>query len=123
MESHTHQPWALLLVWQEEAVLATITSLLFALLVWWACALQGSLLVFLLAYYLTTMLAICLTYVIATLMPNPEASSALTATYITTCMYFGGLFLLFEKMPDYIYCVCTSLPSATRTCCCPGCPS
>ena len=84
------------LIWQ---VLATITSCLFALLVWWACSLQGSLLVFLLAYYLTTMLAICLTYVIASVMPNPEASGAVTATYITTCMYFGGLYIVYDEIP------------------------
>ena len=46
----------------EEAVLASVTSLLFALIVFFSCSLQGSFLVFALVYFLTTMTGICLAY-------------------------------------------------------------
>ena len=29
-----------------------------------------------------------------------EAANAVLPTYVTMCMYFGGLFLLFDKIPD-----------------------
>ena len=33
--------------------------------------------------------------------PNPhQAANAVLPTYVTMCMYFGGLFLLFDKIPD-----------------------
>lgn len=30
-----------------------------------------------------------------------QAANALLPTYVTVCMYFGGLFLLFDKIPIY----------------------
>merc|ERR1712241_644948 len=33
-------------------------------------------------------------------MGTMEAANALLPTYVTTCMYFGGLFILFDKIPD-----------------------
>lgn len=87
----------------EEAVLATLTSCLFALLVWWACSLKGSFLVFVLCYYLTTMLAICLTSAISCAMSNAEAAGGLLATYVTTCMYFGGLYIVYDEIPPVWY--------------------
>ena len=53
-----------------------------------------------LAYYLTTMTGICLAYAIAAISPNMEAANALLPTYVTTCMYFGGLFILFDNIPN-----------------------
>eukprot|EP00962_Isochrysis_galbana_P052036 scaffold23424_cov121-Isochrysis_galbana.AAC.4 len=49
------------------------------------------------------MTGICLAYAIAALVPSMEAANALLPTYVTTCMYFGGLFLLFEKIPTAWY--------------------
>ena len=83
----------------EEAVLATTTSLLFALIVFFSCSLQGSFWVFALVYFLTTMTGICLAYGVAALVPTMEAANAVLPTYVTMCMYFGGLFLLFDKIP------------------------
>jgi len=45
------------------------------------------------------MTGICLAYAVAALVPSMDAANALLPTYVTTCMYFGGLFLLFEKIP------------------------
>jgi ABC-type multidrug transport system ATPase subunit len=84
----------------EEAVLASFTSLLFGVIVFWACSLQGSFFVFALAYYLTTMCGICLAYTVAAVAPTMDAANALLPTYVTFCMYFGGLFLLFDKIPS-----------------------
>ena len=83
----------------EEAVLAVFTSLLFACITFFGCNLQGSFWVFASVYYLTTMCGICLAYAVAAVAPNMDAANALLPTYVTTCMYFGGLFLLFDKIP------------------------
>jgi len=84
----------------EEALLASLTSFLFGLIVFWSCSLQGSFFTFVFTYYLTTMTGILLAYAIAALSPNMDAANALLPSYVTTCMYFGGLFLLFDKIPD-----------------------
>jgi len=83
----------------EEAVLCTITSLVFGVIVFFAMKLQGSFLNFAVAYFLTTMVGIVLAYAVAAVAPNMEAANALLPTYVTTCMYFGGLFILFDKIP------------------------
>jgi len=78
------------------------------------CQLQGSFWVFASVYYLTTMCGICLAYAVAAIAPNMEAANALLPTYVTICMYFGGLFLLFDKIPDgWVWASWTSF-SATR---------
>ena len=68
----------------EEAVLASVTSLLFALIVFFSCSLQGSFLVFALVYFLTTMTGICLAYGVAAVVPTMEAANAVLPTYVTT---------------------------------------
>jgi ABC-type multidrug transport system ATPase subunit len=87
----------------EEAVLCTVTSLVFTLIVFWAMSLQGSFIFFALTYFLTSMLGIVLAYAVAAVAPNMEAANALLPTYVTTCMYFGGLFLVFDKIPTVWY--------------------
>jgi len=84
----------------EEATLCVLTSFLFSLLVFFACKLQGSFFIFVLSYYLTTMMGILIAYGVAAVVPTLEAANALLPTYVTLCMYFGGLFLLFDKIPD-----------------------
>ena len=61
--------------------------------------LQGSFIVFASIYYLTTMIGIVLAYAFASACSTMDAANALLPTYITICMYFGGLFLLFDKIP------------------------
>ena len=73
----------------EEAVLCIFTSLLFSVITFFGCQLQGSFWVFASVYYLTTMCGICLAYAVAAIAPNMEAANALLPTYVTICMYFG----------------------------------
>ena len=84
----------------EEALIAVFTSFLFSFFVFWACSLQGSFIIFAMIYYTTTMTGICLAYLIASIVPTMQAANALLPTYVTTCMYFGGLFILFDKIPN-----------------------
>jgi hypothetical protein len=83
----------------EEAVLCTVTSIVFAVVVFFGCDLQGSFWVFVGTYYLVTMIGIVLAYAVAAAVPTMEAANALLPTYVTLCMYFGGLFLTFDKIP------------------------
>jgi hypothetical protein len=83
----------------EESVICVFTSLIFSLVVFWAMGLQGSFFVFLAAYFLTTMIGIVLAYVVAAVAPNMEAANAMLPAYVTICMFFGGLFIVFDKIP------------------------
>jgi len=86
----------------EEAFLCIFTSLLFSVIVFFGVNLQGSFWVFASVYYLTTMNGITLAYAVAALVPSMDAANALLPTLVTTWMYFGGLFLLFDKIPSYL---------------------
>jgi len=87
----------------EEAVCCLFTSLLFSVIVFFGVQLQGSFWIFASVYYLTTMVGIVLAYAVAALVPNMEAAGAILPTLVTLWMYFGGLFLLFDKIPDYMF--------------------
>mmetsp|Transcript_90019 Transcript_90019/g.280168 ORF Transcript_90019/g.280168 Transcript_90019/m.280168 type:complete len:621 (+) Transcript_90019:92-1954(+) len=87
----------------EEALLCILTSLTFSAIVFFAMRLQGSFVVFAATYFLTTMVGIVLAYAVAAFAPTMEAANALLPTYCTTCLYFGGLFLVFDKMPSGWY--------------------
>lgn len=73
------------------------------MIVFWGVNLQGSFWIFVVNYYLTTMTGICLAYAVAALVPTMDAANALLPTYVTTCLYFGGLFITFEKIPEGWY--------------------
>jgi len=87
----------------EESLMCVFTSLLFSVIVFFGVQLQGSFFVFAAVYYLTTMTGIVLAYAVTAMVPSVEAASAILPTLVTLWMYFGGLFLLFDKMPDYLY--------------------
>ena len=86
----------------EEALLCTFTSLLFSVIVFFGVRLQGSFWIFAAVYYLTTMVGIVLAYAVASLVPNIDAATAILPTLVTLWMYFGGLFLNFDKIPVYL---------------------
>jgi ATP-binding cassette subfamily G (WHITE) protein 2 len=83
----------------EEGVLATITSLIFCLVVYFGCALQGNFFLLFVSYYLTTMMGIILAYAVAAISPTMEAANAILPTFVTIWMFFGGLFIVFDKIP------------------------
>jgi len=85
----------------EEAFLCIFTSSLFSCIVFFGVQLQGSFWTFFAVYYLTTMNGITLAYAVAAVAPNMDAANALLPTLVTMWMYFGGLFLLFDKIPVY----------------------
>mmetsp|Transcript_20283 Transcript_20283/g.28311 ORF Transcript_20283/g.28311 Transcript_20283/m.28311 type:complete len:604 (+) Transcript_20283:493-2304(+) len=84
----------------EEAFVAIFTSLLFTIVIFWGLDLQGNFGIFVLTYYLTAMCGIVLAYFIAAAVPTLEAANALLPTYVTICMFFGGLFIVYDKIPD-----------------------
>ena len=83
----------------EEGVLATITSLIFCIVVHFGCALQGNFFLLFISYYLTTMMGIILAYAVAAVAPTMEAANAILPTLVTIWMFFGGLFIVFDKIP------------------------
>mmetsp|Transcript_9473 Transcript_9473/g.13446 ORF Transcript_9473/g.13446 Transcript_9473/m.13446 type:complete len:626 (+) Transcript_9473:183-2060(+) len=87
----------------EEGVLATITSLIFCIIVHFGCSFQGNFLVFTVSYYLTTMMGIIMAYAVAASVPSMEAANAILPLIVTIWMYFGGLFINFNKIPKGWY--------------------
>lgn len=83
----------------EEGVMATVTSLLFSIIVFFGCNFQGSFGIFFFVYYLTTMLGIILAYAVAALVPTMAAANALLPLYVTIDLFFGGFFIVFDKIP------------------------
>jgi len=83
----------------EEALACVLTSTVFTLVIFHGIALQGSLWVFALIYYLTSFCGICIALAFASAMPNTSAATAALPVYMTFCMFFGGLFLVFDKIP------------------------
>ncbi|CAD7941182.1 unnamed protein product [Amoebophrya sp. A120] len=87
----------------EESVLCSTTSLLLMIPVYYGCSLSGNLFMLILIYYTTAMVGIVLAYLCAAVCPTIDAANALLPTYVTVCMYFGGLFMIFSKIPDGWY--------------------
>mmetsp|Transcript_9075 Transcript_9075/g.13614 ORF Transcript_9075/g.13614 Transcript_9075/m.13614 type:complete len:649 (+) Transcript_9075:58-2004(+) len=83
----------------EEAFIAIFTSLVFSITIFFALDLQGNFGIFLIVYYLTAMTGIVLAYFIAAAVASLDAANALLPTYVTINMFFGGLIIVFEKIP------------------------
>ena len=60
----------------EEAAITLLTSLLFAVVVFWSCALKGSFFLFVFTYYACAMTGAILAYAIAAAVPSMEAANA-----------------------------------------------
>ncbi|KAG7363545.1 multidrug ABC transporter ATPase [Nitzschia inconspicua] len=83
----------------EEAVIAVFTSALFSIVVFFGLKLSGNFGIFFVNYYLTTLIGVMLAYFFSAAVPSLEAANALLPTYVTICIYFGGLFIVFDKIP------------------------
>lgn len=87
----------------EEGILAIITSLVFCIFVYFGCALQGSFFLFVISYYLTTMMGIILAYAVAAVAPTMGAANAILPLLVTIWLFFGGLYIVFDKIPPGWY--------------------
>mmetsp|Transcript_9062 Transcript_9062/g.12548 ORF Transcript_9062/g.12548 Transcript_9062/m.12548 type:complete len:577 (+) Transcript_9062:186-1916(+) len=83
----------------EESIMAALTSFTFAVIMFFGLSLQGSFFIFVAGYYLTTLFGIIMAYAVAALVPSMEAANAILPTIITIWMYFGGQFIVFDKIP------------------------
>jgi len=83
----------------EEAIIATLTSFVFTVTIFFGLNLQGNFGIFIFVYYLTAMVGIVLAYFVAAAVPTLEAANAALPTYVTICMFFGGLVIVYERIP------------------------
>eukprot|EP00339_Tiarina_fusa_P022297 CAMPEP_0117025940 /NCGR_PEP_ID=MMETSP0472-20121206/19112_1 /TAXON_ID=693140 ORGANISM="Tiarina fusus, Strain LIS" /NCGR_SAMPLE_ID=MMETSP0472 /ASSEMBLY_ACC=CAM_ASM_000603 /LENGTH=674 /DNA_ID=CAMNT_0004732795 /DNA_START=65 /DNA_END=2089 /DNA_ORIENTATION=- len=83
----------------EEAFIALFTSGVFGVIVFFGLKLTGNFGIFFVSYYLTTLIGVILAYAVAAAVPSLEAANAILPTYVTICLYFGGLFIVFDKIP------------------------
>jgi ABC-type multidrug transport system permease subunit len=44
------------------------------------------------------MTGVCIAYFIASAVPSLEAATVLVPVYVATCMFFGGLFIVYDKI-------------------------
>ncbi|CAD7929105.1 unnamed protein product [Amoebophrya sp. A25] len=54
--------------------------------------------VLILLYYVIAMLGIVVAYLVAAVSPNMDVANTMLPVYVTTCMYFGGFFIVFSKI-------------------------
>lgn len=62
---------------------------------------QGSFLVFWLAYLITITCGIALAYFIAAIAPTMEVANAALPAYVVTLLFFAGFLMRFRDMPAY----------------------
>lgn len=86
----------------DELLLAGGVTLVVACMVWFGVGLQGSFAAFWLTYYITLCIGIVLAYFIASIAPGMDAANAMLPAYVTTLLYFGGLLITFDSMPDWL---------------------
>mmetsp|Transcript_23038 Transcript_23038/g.46895 ORF Transcript_23038/g.46895 Transcript_23038/m.46895 type:complete len:182 (+) Transcript_23038:73-618(+) len=84
----------------QEGFLCIFTSLLFIVVIYWGVELQGNFGVYMLSYYLITMVSIALAYGIAAFAPTLDGATAMLPTYVTTVMFVAGLIMPLEEIPD-----------------------
>lgn len=86
----------------QEGTTAVLTSLLFCTITYLSLSLQGQFLVYFVVHYLTSMIGIVLAYCVAACVHDLGAANALLPAYVTVCMYYGGLFILWDQIPDWM---------------------
>jgi ABC-type multidrug transport system permease subunit len=85
----------------EEAFIALFTSAIFTVMIYFGCALPGSFGILFISYYLTALVGIELAYFFAAAVPSLDAANTLLPLYVTMCLFFGGFFIVIDKIPVY----------------------
>ncbi|OEU17389.1 P-loop containing nucleoside triphosphate hydrolase protein [Fragilariopsis cylindrus CCMP1102] len=83
----------------EEAFIAIFSSLLFSLLVFYGVKLTGHFGIFFLIQYLTTLIGVILAYAVSAAVPSIDVACSILPLYVTICLFFGGYFIPFSKIP------------------------
>lgn len=84
----------------EEGFLAIFPSLVSQGMIYGACALRGSFLIFWLSYYCILQNGIALAYVVSAVAPNMDAANTLLPVYNVVALFFGGILMRRDDMPD-----------------------
>lgn len=85
----------------DELLIAAAASALFGLIVFLMIDLQGSFLIFWLAYFLTLTNGIVLAYCVSAFSPNMDVANAALPTYVVTLLFFAGFLFRFHDIPRY----------------------
>ena len=84
----------------QEGFLCIFTSLLFVMVIYWAMQLQGSFGMYVLTYYLISMVSIALASGIAALAPTFDVAIVVLVMYLMTIMFVAGVIMPTEVIPD-----------------------
>eukprot|EP00240_Pyramimonas_obovata_P000614 CAMPEP_0118936882 /NCGR_PEP_ID=MMETSP1169-20130426/20820_1 /TAXON_ID=36882 /ORGANISM="Pyramimonas obovata, Strain CCMP722" /LENGTH=576 /DNA_ID=CAMNT_0006880313 /DNA_START=154 /DNA_END=1881 /DNA_ORIENTATION=+ len=84
----------------EEAIISTVFSAYFITVLYFTVDLQGSWFTLLVTFYLTLQCGIMLGYTCGAALPNMETANAVLPTYVTTCLFFMGFFIIIDDVPD-----------------------
>ena len=90
------------LVWKvlEEGLMALLTTTVYCCATYFAIGMQGTFGYYWLTYYLSSVAGIILAYFFASACPNLEVANAALPTYVTIQLFFGGLFITDDNIPD-----------------------
>lgn len=83
-----------------ELFVSAITAILYTLIVWWAIDLQGSLGIFFIVYYISSIVGITAAYAVAAVSPTLEVANAALPTYMVVNLFFAGFLIPLDKMPQ-----------------------
>lgn len=83
-----------------EIFLSAITSICYTLIVWWAIDLQGSLGIFYIVYYISSLVGITAAYAVAAVSPTLEVANAMLPTYMVVNLFFAGFLIPLDSMPQ-----------------------
>eukprot|EP00210_Caulerpa_lentillifera_P002676 g2556.t1 len=85
----------------DELIVAFIASLIFGSVVYLCTDLQCNFITFWMVYFGTLSNGIALAYLIGALSPNMDVANAAVPAYVVTLVFFTGLLIRFDDMPDY----------------------
>lgn len=85
----------------DELLVAFIASLIFGSIVYLATDLQCNFITFWMVYFGTLSNGIALAYLIGALSPTMEVANTAVPAYVVTLLFFTGLLIRFDDMPDY----------------------
>ena len=80
--------------------MALLTTTVYCCATYFAIGMQGTFGYYWLTYYLSSVAGIILAYFFASACPNLEVANAALPTYVTIQLFFGGLFITDDNIPD-----------------------
>lgn len=87
----------------DELILAAVSSVIFAAIIWAAVDLQGSFAIFWAVYLGNLLVGVAIAYSIAAVAPSLDAANAMLPAYASTLILFSGFMIRLDDIPNFYY--------------------